>query len=61
MRSLNDCPFRYQGSMRIVRQACITIDSATTHPMKGCISLPRPDRVCGNNPTLYGYVYDPNS
>ena len=37
-RSLSDCPFRYQGSMRIRKQGCIITVSATTHPTKECIS-----------------------
>ncbi len=47
--------------MRIVRQACITIDSATTHPMKKMYISQDPIGFAGGNPTLYGYVYDPNS
>jgi rhs family protein len=47
--------------MRIVRQACITIDSATTHPIKKMYISQDPIGLAGGNPTLYGYVYDPNS
>ena len=34
-----------KGSMRIVKQGCITTDSATTQPMKGYVYIARPDRV----------------
>ena len=53
--------FATKGSMKTVKQGCITTVSATIHPMKGCISSQDPIGLAGNNPTLYGYVSDTNS
>ena len=50
-----------KDSMKTEKQACITIDSATTHPMKKMYISQDPIGFAGGNPTLYGYVCDSNT
>ena len=49
-----------RDNMRIRRRDFIIIGSATTTQGLEAYISPRPDRLAGNNPTLYGYVKDAN-
>jgi RHS repeat-associated protein len=59
--SLNDCPFRYQGQYEdsetgLYYNRFRYYDSST-----GNYLSQDPIRLTGDNPTLYGYVHNPNS
>jgi RHS repeat-associated protein len=60
-RSLSDCPFRWQGQYEDSETGLYYNRHRYYDPEMGCYLSQDPIRLAGNNPTLYGYVKDPNS
>jgi RHS repeat-associated protein len=60
-RALSDCPFRYQGQYEDTETGLYYNRHRYYDPEMGCYLSQDPIRLAGNNPTLYGYVHDPNS
>ena len=59
--SLNECPFRYQGQYEDEETNLYYNRFRYYSPKTGSYLLQDPIGLVGNNPTLYGYVYDTNS
>ena len=59
-RSLNDCPFRYQGQYEDEETGLYYNRFRYYDPNQGNYISQDPIRLVGNNPTLYGYVFDAN-
>jgi RHS repeat-associated protein len=60
-RSLNDCPFRYQGMYEDSETGLYYNYHRYYDPESGNYISQDPAGLVGNNPTLYAYVHDPNS
>jgi RHS repeat-associated protein len=60
-RSLSDCPFRYQGQYEDIETGLYYNRFRYYSPEEGMYLSKDPIGLAGNNPTLYGYVKDPNS
>jgi RHS repeat-associated protein len=60
-RSLNECPFRFQGQYENSETGLYYNRFRYYDPENGNYISQDPIRLCGNNPTFYGYVKDPNS
>ena len=60
-RSLNDCPFRYQGQYEDRETGLYYNRFRYYDPSTGAYISQDPIGLAGGNPTLYGYVCDPNS
>jgi RHS repeat-associated protein len=60
-RSLSDCPFRYQGQYEDEETGLYYNRFRYYSPEEGMYLSQDPIGLAGNNPTLYGYVQDPNS
>jgi RHS repeat-associated protein len=60
-RSLSDCPFRYQGQYEDNETGLYYNRFRYYSPEEGMYLSKDPIGLAGNNPTLYGYVKDPNS
>jgi RHS repeat-associated protein len=60
-RSLSDCPFRYQGQYEDSETGLYYNRFRYYSPEEGMYLSQDPIGLAGNNPTLYGYVSDPNS
>ena len=60
-RSLSECPFRYQGQYEDVETGLYYNRFRYYDPSTGNYISQDPIRLAGNNPTLYGYVFDNNS
>ena len=59
--SLNDCPFRYQGQYEDSETGLYYNRFRYYDPNIGNYISQDPIGLAGNNPTLYGYVHNPNS
>ena len=55
-----DCPFRYQGQYEDTETGLYYNRFRYYDPQAGQYISQDPIRLAGNNPTLYGYVKDPN-
>jgi RHS repeat-associated protein len=60
-RSLKDCPFRYQGQYEDNETGLYYNRFRYYSPEEGMYLSQDPIGLAGGNPTLYGYVHDPNS
>jgi RHS repeat-associated protein len=60
-RSLSDCPFRYQGQYEDSETGLYYNRFRYYDSSSGCYLSQDPIGLAGNNPTMYGYVKDPNS
>jgi len=60
-RSLNECNFRFQGQYEDVETGLYYNRFRYYDPSTGNYISQDPIRLAGNNPTLYGYVEDPNT
>jgi RHS repeat-associated protein len=60
-RSLNSCPFRYQGQYEDAETGLYYNRFRYYDPSSGCYLSQDPIRLAGNNPTLYSYVKDMNT
>jgi RHS repeat-associated protein len=60
-RSLNECPFRWQGQYFDEEVNLYYNRFRYYDPDTGNYISQDPIGLAGNNPTLYGYVHDPNS
>jgi RHS repeat-associated protein len=60
-RSLSDCPFRYQGQYEDSETGLYYNRFRYYDPNIGSYISQDPIGLAGNNPTLYGYVKDPNT
>jgi RHS repeat-associated protein len=60
-RSLSDCPFRYQGQYEDSETGLYYNRFRYYLPEEGIYLSQDPIGLAGNNPTLYGYVKDPNT
>jgi RHS repeat-associated protein len=60
-RSLKDCPFRYQGQYEDAETGLYYNRFRYYDPSIGAYLSQDPIRLAGDNPTLYGYVHDPNT
>ena len=60
-RSLNDCPFRYQGQYQDIETGLYYNRFRYYDADVGSYISQDPIGLAGNNPTLYGYVKDVNS
>jgi RHS repeat-associated protein len=60
-RSLSDCPFRYQGQYEDEETGLYYNRFRYYDPSIGSYISQDPIGLAGGNPTLYGYVHDPNS
>jgi RHS repeat-associated protein len=60
-RSLSDCPFRWQGQYEDSETGLYYNRFRYYSPDEGMYLSQDPIGLAGNNPTLYGYVHDPNS
>ena len=58
---MNDCPFRYQGQYEDSETGLYYNRFRYYSPDEGMYISQDPIGLVGNNPTLYGYVSDPNS
>lgn len=60
-RSLDDCPFRYQGQYADEETGLYYNRFRYYSPNAGMYISQDPIKLAGNNPTLYGYVQDTNA
>jgi RHS repeat-associated protein len=60
-RSLNSCPFRFQGQYEDAETGLYYNRFRYYDPSIGCYLSQDPIGLAGGNPTLYGYVKDTNS
>ena len=58
--SLTDCPFRFQGQYEDAETGLYYNRFRYYSPDEGMYLSQDPIGLAGNNPTLYGYVHDPN-
>ena len=58
---MNDCPFRYQGQYEDRETGLYYNRFRYYSPDEGMYISQDPIGLAGSNPTLYGYVCDPNS
>ena len=59
-RSLNECPFRFQGQYQDSETGLYYNRFRYYDPVIGSYISQDPIGLAGNNPTIYGYVKDPN-
>ena len=59
-RSLNECPFRFQGQYEDVETGLYYNRFRYYDPSIGSYISQDPIGLAGNNPTLYGFVKNPN-
>ena len=60
-RSLNDCPFHYQGQYEDSETGLYYNRFRHYSPDEGMYISQDPIGLVGNNPTLYGYTIDSNT
>ena len=58
--SLHDCPFRFQGQYEDIETGLYYNRFRYYDPNLGGYISQDPIRLAGNNPTIYGYVFDTN-